>query len=69
VAPGAVRTDASAAVLTPELIADRASRSVLGRILEPADVGAFIAALAAGEHPGLAGVRVPIDGGYRLLAS
>jgi len=69
VAPGAVRTDASAAVLTPELIADRASRSVLGRILEPADVGALVGALAAGDLPGLAGVRVPIDGGYRLIAS
>ena len=69
VAPGAVRTDASAAVLTPELIAERASRSVLGRILEPADVGALVGALAAGELPGLAGVRVPIDGGDRLMAS
>jgi 3-oxoacyl-[acyl-carrier protein] reductase len=69
VAPGAVRTDASAAVLTPEVVAERSSRSVLGRILEPADVGALIAALAAGELPGLAGVRVPIDGGYRLMAS
>jgi 3-oxoacyl-[acyl-carrier protein] reductase len=69
VAPGAVRTDASAAVLTPEVVAERASRSVLGRILEPDDVGALIAALAAGELPGLAGVRVPIDGGYRLMAS
>jgi hypothetical protein len=29
----------------------------------------LIAALAAGELPGLADVRVPIDGGYRLLAS
>jgi 3-oxoacyl-[acyl-carrier protein] reductase len=69
VAPGAVRTDASAAVLTPEVIAERASRSVLGRILEPTDVGALVGALAAGELPGLAGVRVPIDGGYRLMAS
>jgi 3-oxoacyl-[acyl-carrier protein] reductase len=69
VAPGAVRTDASAAMLTPDVVAERANRSVLGRILEPADVGALIAALAAGELPGLAGVRVPIDGGYRVLAS
>jgi 3-oxoacyl-[acyl-carrier protein] reductase len=69
VAPGAVRTDATADVLTPELIAERANRSVLGRILEPADVGALVGALAAGELPGLAGVRVPIDGGDRLLAS
>jgi 3-oxoacyl-[acyl-carrier protein] reductase len=69
VAPGAVRTDASAAILTPEMVTELQSRSVLGRILEPADVGALISALAAGELPGLAGVRVPIDGGYRLMAS
>lgn len=69
VAPGAVRTDASAAVLTPEVVVERVAHSVLGRILEPADVGALIAALAAGELPGLAGIRLPIDGGYRLLAS
>lgn len=69
VAPGAVRTDASAAMLTPEVVAERSGRSVLGRILEPADVGALVGAIAAGELPGLAGVRVLIDGGDRLMAS
>jgi 3-oxoacyl-[acyl-carrier protein] reductase len=63
VSPGAVRTDASAAVLTPEVVAERARRSVLGRILEPTDVGALVGALASGELPGVAGVRIPIDGG------
>lgn len=69
VAPGAVRTDASAAVLTPQVIAERSQQSVLGRILEPEDVGRLIAAVAAGEFSGVAGVRIPIDGGHPLLAS
>jgi 3-oxoacyl-[acyl-carrier protein] reductase len=69
VAPGAVRTDASAATLTPEAVAERAGSSVLGRMLEPTDIGTLVGALAAGDLPGLAGVRLPIDAGFGVLAS
>ncbi|HVW44901.1 MAG TPA: SDR family oxidoreductase [Amycolatopsis sp.] len=67
IAPGAVRTDATAATLTGEQAAVRAARSVLGRVLEPDDVAAVIAAVVDTELAALSGVRIPVDAGYRVL--
>ncbi|WP_026341445.1 SDR family oxidoreductase [Actinomadura atramentaria] len=67
VAPGVVRTEGSAAALHPAAI-DRITRtSVLGRMLEADDVAALIAALAAGDLPGLAGARIPLDAGQSVI--
>lgn len=64
VAPGAVRTDATA---TPEVEADRAARSVLHRMLEPDDVAGVIVALLGADWRAVTGTRIPIDAGYRVL--
>ncbi|MGI5226499.1 SDR family oxidoreductase [Actinoallomurus sp. CA-142502] len=66
VAPGAVRTDATAH-LTPEMEKARAERSVLRRMLEPEDVAKVIAAVVGGDFQATTGVRIPVDGGFRVL--
>ncbi|GAA4083662.1 SDR family oxidoreductase [Actinomadura miaoliensis] len=67
VAPGAVRTDATAHMLTPEREAAIAKTSVLGRMVEPDDVASVIAALVTGELAAVAGTRIPVDAGSRVL--
>ncbi|MFB4301284.1 SDR family oxidoreductase [Actinomadura sp. NTSP31] len=69
VAPGAVRTEGSAAARTPELEASLAGRSVLGRLVEPDDVAAVIAAVVDGSLPAVAGARIPVDAGFRVLTA
>jgi 3-oxoacyl-[acyl-carrier protein] reductase len=69
VAPAAVRTEGSAAARTPELEASLAGRSVLGRMVEPEDVAAVIAAVVDGTMPALAGARIPVDAGFRVLTA
>ncbi len=69
VAPGAVRTDATAATVTPEVEADRAARSVLHRMLEPEDVAAVIVTLLGTDWRAVTGARIPIDAGYRVLTA
>ncbi|GAA1580105.1 SDR family oxidoreductase [Actinomadura kijaniata] len=67
VSPGAVRTDAPAARAQAE--AELSARSVLGRMVEPADVAPVIAALLDGGFPAVTGVRVPVDAGFRVLTA
>ncbi|MBD2897574.1 Cyclic-di-GMP-binding biofilm dispersal mediator protein [Actinomadura sp. RB99] len=69
VAPAAVRTEGSSAARTPEVEAALAGRSVLGRMVEPDDVAAVIAAVADGSLPAVAGARIPVDAGFRVLAA
>lgn len=67
VAPGAVRTDGSSDQSTAARATALATRSTLGRMLEPADVAAVIAALAGGELAAVSGVRIPVDAGFRVM--
>jgi 3-oxoacyl-[acyl-carrier protein] reductase len=69
IAPGVVRTDASAQARTPELESLLAEHSVLRRVLEPEDVAAVIGAVVDGKFHGVTGTRIPVDGGFRLLAA
>ncbi|GAB2735639.1 SDR family oxidoreductase [Amycolatopsis magusensis] len=68
IAPGAVRTDASATVNTPELRQYLKERSVLDRMLEPEDVGRVIAAFADGSLIAATGQVLTVDGGMDVLA-
>ena len=67
VAPGMVRTDASAVARTEQLEAALAGNSVLGRVTDPEDVAAVIASIAAGGFRAVSGARITIDGGNHLL--
>jgi len=67
VAPGLVRTDILTRGKTPEEIERRvkdfASRSVLGRIGEPADIAAVVAFLASPDASFVTGQILTADGG------
>ncbi|MET7335761.1 SDR family oxidoreductase [Nonomuraea sp. NPDC005650] len=67
VAPGAVRTEATAAMRTPEVERALARRSVLGRMLEPEDVAAVIGSLVDGGFGAVTGAHLPVDAGHRVL--
>ncbi|WP_344470186.1 SDR family oxidoreductase [Nonomuraea monospora] len=67
VAPGAVRTEGSAAVRTPEVEAELGRASVLGRMLDPEDVAAVVVAVLDGGFRAVSGVRIPVDAGRRVL--
>ena len=67
VAPGAVRTDSSAAMLTADRAALLAEQSVLGRVLEPADVAAAVAVAASDELRAATGTTIRLDGGWSVL--
>ncbi|MFC4116374.1 SDR family oxidoreductase [Nonomuraea zeae] len=67
VSPGAVRTEGSAAVRTPEVEAALARRAVLGRMLEPQDVAAVIGSVLGGGFDAVTGTRIPVDAGFRIL--
>lgn len=68
VAPGAVRTEASAMMRTPETEAALGRRSVLGRMLDPQDVAAVIGSILDGGFDAVTGARIPVDAGYRVLS-
>ncbi|MEV4575851.1 SDR family oxidoreductase [Nonomuraea jabiensis] len=68
VAPGAVRTEASAMMRTPEIEAALAQRSILGRMLEPHDVAAVIGSVLDGGFDAVTGACIPVDAGYRVLS-
>ncbi|MET7640203.1 SDR family oxidoreductase [Streptomyces sp. NPDC005438] len=68
VAPGLVRTDATAGLFTPEAERARAATSVLGRLLEPGDIAPVIGSLVAGDLDAVCGVHLRVDGGERVLA-
>ncbi|MGW5383214.1 SDR family oxidoreductase [Nocardia sp. NPDC003963] len=63
-----VRTDATAAVLNDSLRAYTEQRSVLGRLVTPADAAKVVAAVATDEGFGAAvGQLIRVDAGYELL--
>jgi 3-oxoacyl-[acyl-carrier protein] reductase len=67
VAPGAVRTPAVESLLGEDGAARLGADSVLGRMLEPADVGAAVAlALDPAMHPAT-GSTLRLDGGWSVL--
>ncbi|MBB5782415.1 SDR family oxidoreductase [Nonomuraea jabiensis] len=68
VAPGAVRTEASAMMRTPEIEAALGRRSILGRMLEPRDVAAVIGSVLDGGFDAVTGACIPVDAGYRVLS-
>jgi SDR family mycofactocin-dependent oxidoreductase len=68
VSPGSTRTDmlAETARLYGIAAEDFAAQQPLGRLLEPAEVAAFIAWLAGPESRGATGAVFPVDGGLAL---
>ncbi|MEU6798876.1 SDR family oxidoreductase [Nonomuraea wenchangensis] len=67
VAPGAVRTEGSAAMRTPEVERSLARRSVLGRMVDPEDVAAVIGAVVDGGFGAVTGAHIPVDAGAQLI--
>jgi 3-oxoacyl-[acyl-carrier protein] reductase len=68
IAPGAVRTEALAGVLTAEREARLRGASVLGRMLEPDDIAAMAGLLAGPAGRALTGAVIRVDAGYGVLA-
>jgi 3-oxoacyl-[acyl-carrier protein] reductase len=66
IAPGAVRTDATAAMLTAEREDRLRSKSVLGRVLEARDVAAVVGVIVGDVHA-VTGAVIRVDGGYGVL--
>ncbi|HEX6355894.1 SDR family oxidoreductase [Actinophytocola sp.] len=64
---GAVRTEASAHVITGAAEEKLAANSVLGRVLEPADVAAAIAAAASDDLRTATGSAIRVDAGWSVL--
>ncbi|GAA2569372.1 SDR family oxidoreductase [Winogradskya consettensis] len=67
VAPGAVRTEASAAFMAPEMGEHLAGHSVLGRMIEPDDVAAVIELLLDDRTGALTGALIPVDAGFDVI--
>ncbi|GAA3546259.1 3-oxoacyl-ACP reductase FabG [Nonomuraea rosea] len=68
VAPGAVGTDATAAVFTDGIRRHFGDRSVTGTMLRPEDLARPIAALVDGAFATVTGQVIRVDGGYPLLS-
>lgn len=68
VAPGAVRTEASADVLTEARVARLTEKSVLGRVLTPDDVARAIGVLTGEELRPATGSTIRLDAGWSVLA-
>ncbi|MCC3650191.1 MULTISPECIES: SDR family NAD(P)-dependent oxidoreductase [Streptomyces] len=68
VSPGPVRTRIAGDAFTrfPEVVPALAARTALGRIGEPGDVGAVIAALVSGESRWITAQNIEVSGGYDL---
>lgn len=68
VAPGPTRTRIGddAFEKYPEVIADLATRTALGRVGEPDDIGKVIAFLLANDGAWITGQTIQVAGGYRL---
>jgi 3-oxoacyl-[acyl-carrier protein] reductase len=68
IAPGAVRTQALAGVLTAEREDHLRSNSVLARMLEPRDVAAVVAVIVGDTMRAVTGAVIRVDAGYGVLA-
>ncbi|MET9634606.1 SDR family oxidoreductase [Lentzea sp. NPDC006480] len=64
---GPVNTDATAGFLDDDRRAFFAQRSVLGRVLEPEDIGAAVALLAEDAFGSATGQVIRLDGGFDVL--
>ncbi|RZS44331.1 3-oxoacyl-[acyl-carrier protein] reductase [Herbihabitans rhizosphaerae] len=67
VAAGAVDTDATADVFTDGIRSHLRSRSVLGRVLLPDDLGKIIATVADDAFGAATGQLIRVDGGFDVL--
>jgi 3-oxoacyl-[acyl-carrier protein] reductase len=67
VAPGAVRTEASAHILDGDRADHLAAHSVLGRVLEPRDVAKAVAIAASDELRPATGSTIRVDAGWSVL--
>ncbi|OEV12320.1 SDR family oxidoreductase [Streptomyces nanshensis] len=67
VAPGAIRTPATAEILTSERSAVLAQESVLGRMLEPEDIAAAVAVAADPALRAATGTTMRVDAGWSVL--
>ncbi|KLL11423.1 SDR family NAD(P)-dependent oxidoreductase [Protofrankia coriariae] len=67
IAPGGVRTEATAAVLTPEREKHLEDHSILGRVLEPEDIAVVIAQTVDVGMRGVTGALIRIDAGFGVL--
>ena len=69
IAPGSTRTEAVAAMLTPEKIALRIAKTPLGRIGEVEDVAKAALYLASDESSFISGTTISVDGGQTFAFS
>ena len=67
IAPGAVPTQLTSEMFTPEAEADFGKRVPVGRYATPEDMGAVVLFLASPLAAYITGVSVPVDGGLSLL--
>ncbi len=67
VAPGSVRTDASATVNTPQILRFLAERSVFGRQMEPEEMARVIVAVASAGFAAVTGQVITADAGMHVL--
>jgi 3-oxoacyl-[acyl-carrier protein] reductase len=67
IAPGAVRTEASAGMLTPEREDHLRGKSVFGRMLEAQDVAAVVGVIADDAMRAVTGAVIRVDAGYGVL--
>ncbi|MET0287342.1 MAG: SDR family oxidoreductase [Polyangiales bacterium] len=65
ISPGAIRTDLGGG-LTPELETMLAAQTALGRVGEPGDIGAAVAALIADDSRFINAQSIEIAGGYAI---
>ncbi|MFB6777201.1 SDR family NAD(P)-dependent oxidoreductase [Streptomyces sp. NPDC056352] len=68
VSPGSTRTRFADDAFTrfPEVVPTLAAKTALGRVGEPGDIGAMIAALVSGESRWGTTQNIEVSGGYNL---
>ncbi len=69
IAPGSTRTDAVAAMLTPDKVALRIAKTPLGRLGEVEDVARAAVFLACDESSFVSGTTLSVDGGQTFAFS
>ncbi|WP_131765098.1 SDR family NAD(P)-dependent oxidoreductase [Candidatus Protofrankia californiensis] len=67
IAPGSVRTEASAPIFTPEREKHLETHSVLQRVLEPEDIAAVIGQTVDAGMRSVTGALIRIDAGFGVL--